>query len=565
MLKILKKYLPILTIFLIVILGFSLRLWRIDSAPKGALIDELHFGYLAKSLIETGKDEHGYRWPIIFEGFGDEKLPAMAYLNIPSVYFFDLSIFAIRLPSLLAGTLLILVVYWFIRELGFTHKWGALGALITAVSPWTFFLSRFGFESNLALLFLTAGMASLLKSQATPKNRWLILSGVLFGLTWYSYIAYRPVTIVILLTFLALTYLKNKSLIKKYSYLVIFFVITIAPLFAPNIIGVNSTRYEQVGITSDSGIEMVINEKRNFCSTKFPEIVCYATWNKPIYIFRQLTNRYLSSYSPEFLVSKGEVDTDFLTVDGYGQFYPIFYPFFIIGICGLLLLKDKKVTTTVKWLLIIGLLTTPIPSALVGDPQKVRISSLFPFVLVLIIYGVRIVYDYISKYALKTIFVATLILITLSYSYLYFVEYFGVHVIQNEYKYQSYLPELYEFVSTLSDDTIVNIRPFYSDPLMFYAFYTKMDPSLYQEMARVDEVDGAGFYHTVELGNIYAYKTSIEAIGCLGNKKSVNSVYITDQKLDGPIILYEGRASNNVHTYVYAYDASFYMLSRLCE
>ena len=80
-----------------VLLGGLLRLWRVDTSPKGTLVDELHFAYLAHSLIETGMDEHGNKWPIIFEGFGDRKLPAMAYLDIPSVALFGLNLSTVSL------------------------------------------------------------------------------------------------------------------------------------------------------------------------------------------------------------------------------------------------------------------------------------------------------------------------------------------------------------------------------------------------------------------------------------------------------------------------------------
>jgi len=210
------KIKTLIILFFISLLGFLLRLWRIDQAPKGALIDELHFGYLAQSLIKTGTDEHGQSWPIIFKGFGDEKLPAMAYLDIPSVAVFGLSVTAIRIPSVLAGTFLILSVYWLILELKLEAKWALLAAFFTAINPWSFFLSRFGFESNLALFFFTTGIGGLLRAQSTKNKNWYIFSAITMALTWYSYIPYRPISVGIILLFFSL-HILNKSINKKIS------------------------------------------------------------------------------------------------------------------------------------------------------------------------------------------------------------------------------------------------------------------------------------------------------------------------------------------------------------
>ena len=123
-----NNILVLVALFFIVFIGAFLRFWHIDTAPKGALIDELHFGYLAKSLILTGKDEHGESWPVIFEGFGDRKLPAMAYLDIPSVAAFGLTLVAIRVPSAVAGTLLILASFWLLWEITRRKKWALFAA-----------------------------------------------------------------------------------------------------------------------------------------------------------------------------------------------------------------------------------------------------------------------------------------------------------------------------------------------------------------------------------------------------------------------------------------------------
>ena len=145
----------------------------------------------------------------------------------------------------------------------------------------------------------------------------------------------------------------------------------------------------------------------------------------------------------------------------------------------MVLVKHNSKKTIPYVLIISGLLLAPIPSALVGDPQKVRISAFFPFVLITILFGIQ----YLSKLLPKLYYgliVSVLTIALAGYSVLYFAEYFGVHTTQYEYKYQSYAPILSEYLATLPENTLVNIKPFYSDPLMFHAFYSKMNLRYYR-------------------------------------------------------------------------------------
>jgi len=561
-----NNILVLVALFFIVFIGAFLRFWHIDTAPKGALIDELHFGYLAKSLILTGKDEHGESWPVIFEGFGDRKLPAMAYLDIPSVAAFGLTLVAIRVPSAVAGTLLILASFWLLWEITRRKKWALFAALITAISPWSFFLSRFGFESNIALLGLTTGLASLFTAQRTKQNYWYIISALSFAVTWYSYIAYRPIAAVILFVFAVLKLVENFKANKKPIFLLfISFVIVVSPLLTPRSISVNNTRVGQVGIGSDPGTAMIINEKRYFCATQLPRLLCDITWNKPAYVFRELTHRYLMAFSPEFLVTKGELSTDFLTIDSFGQFFPILYPLIFFGLAGFLFVKKTPINKTQMWLIIVGLLISPIPSAIVGEPQKVRISALFPFLLITITYGAIVVDKLLKTKLLRSLFLAGLVIVLFGYSFLYNMEYFGVHTTQYEYKYQSYLPTLHRYLDTLPKEAVINIVPFYSDPLMFHAFYTNMDPALYQSLAVLDEYDGANFRHTVELGNIWSHKYSPEYMSCWGIENNKQVFFVTNVEQKQLKYSHVEKSANEVNTYAYVYDVTKYMIKEDCE
>ena len=182
-----KKLLLLIVLFVI---SFSLRLYKLESVPSGAHPDEASWGYNAYSILKTGKDEHGASYPLIFKAFGDQKLPAYIYSLVPSVKAFGLNNFAVRFPSVLAGSILVALTFVLLMELGFTIPISFLGALIGATSPWLISLSRlFGYDSNLALLFFVLGIFFTLRAVKSKKMFPIVLSGIFFGLTWYSYVS----------------------------------------------------------------------------------------------------------------------------------------------------------------------------------------------------------------------------------------------------------------------------------------------------------------------------------------------------------------------------------------
>jgi len=142
----------------ILIIAVLLRVWNLTDFPPSLNWDEASLGYNAYSLLKTGRDEWGMIMPTILRAFGDYKLPVYSYMAVPWQMIFGQTVVAIRLVSVLAGVLTVLVVY----RLG--GKWAAL---VAAVIPWSVFLSRIALEANLAVLMLSLGLALLLNKKYT--------------------------------------------------------------------------------------------------------------------------------------------------------------------------------------------------------------------------------------------------------------------------------------------------------------------------------------------------------------------------------------------------------------
>ena len=340
-----KNLLVALLLLLIWTSGFFLRIYKLETAPAGATVDEANFGYIAYSLLQTGKDEHGVKSPLVFKAFGDQKMPLQAYLLMPSVATFGLNNFATRFPSAFFGSLSVILIYFLCRNYKISILAGVCASLFWAISPITFILSRFAYESNIALTFFLAGLVGLTKVNPAEKHKnnlfYLGLWAISWGLAWYAYVPYRFIIAMLTLVASACWLLKKKNLKLYLLGALLTLVILIAPSFLATQIESNVTRFKQIGILSDQGIVLNINQNRTFCehNGNLPKLICYGLWNKPMVIVSTLFNRLAKAYSPNFLFIQGESEK-YLNVDGTAQFSFLLLLPYVFGIMSVV--GDRK-------------------------------------------------------------------------------------------------------------------------------------------------------------------------------------------------------------------------------
>ena len=190
------KYLFFLILILFV--GAGLRLTPLPDFPPALNWDEISHGYNAYSILKTGADEWGQKFPLInFRAYGDYPLPLNLYLTIPFVKLYGLNQNAIRLPHELLGILTILAVYFL--TLGITRKrnWSLITALLVAIGPWYVFPSKFVLQSNLSVFLLITSLALFFNRE---KGKWLLsLSLFILFLSLFAYNSTRIVSPLILL------------------------------------------------------------------------------------------------------------------------------------------------------------------------------------------------------------------------------------------------------------------------------------------------------------------------------------------------------------------------------
>lgn len=184
-----KHELAILISLLLV--GALLRFYALDQLPPGLYRDEAYNGLDALSVLEGER-------PIFFEA-NNGREPLFIYLVSISVGLLGRSALAIRLVSAVLGTLTIVAAFLLARAL-FSTRVGLLAAAITVGTFWAVNLSRIGFRTVALPLLLALTFWQLWIGIRSQKKMHFILAGLLWGLSFYTYLSAR-FTIFLLLVF----------------------------------------------------------------------------------------------------------------------------------------------------------------------------------------------------------------------------------------------------------------------------------------------------------------------------------------------------------------------------
>lgn len=546
----------------ITLFGFMVRFWDLGFRPSGLLADEANYGYIAYSLIKTGADEHGQSWPLIFTAFGDQKLPAYAYSLVPFIAVFGLESWVVRLPSALAGTALIPAIFWLVKSARFRTGIALTLAFAVAVSPWTFFLSRGGYESNLALLFFTLGTASALSAVHSKNSKWWWLAAACWGATWWAYIPYRAITAILILI-LSTWFVFTKKW-KLVGQILLVFGLVVIPLLVSTSLGTNLARFQQVGLLNDQGIVTEVNEKRTFCDVNLPRLLCYAMYNKATLISRNIFDQYLFVVSPQFLFLNSQ-EAPYLNIKNYGQFYWWYLPVFYLGLVGvlanvtLLTTKTKRfsIETGLSIFIVLLLLLVPLPAIIGGGVQKVRVSALVVPSLLILAAGFEQMTNFFNKDRFNLFLFGFNMLVVISFSF-FFINYLFIHTVKHDIDYMSHVEHVFRLLENYTDSHRVVIEPFFSDPIMMYAFYHQIDPAFYQQNVELGELETSGFQHAVKLGSVEEANFNPDFLSCQAVAKQQPTVFVTNRDLGADWRIDVVRSRNEALTYAYIYDANGY-------
>ena len=354
----------IVLIFFIFLIAAFLRLYALDKIPGSLNPDETALGYTSFSLLHNGMDEHGKFLPLALQSFGDWKLPGYSYFGILPVAVFGLNEFSTRLPSAISGIIGVLLIFYISLKLFKRKDLALITALLFALSPWNIYFSRAAYEVNLATTLFLAGLAAFLKYlQEAQKNKtlWLILSGIFFGITVFTYSSF-----VIFVPFFVAgaAYLYRDKIKFNFKLLVpgvIFVVMVIAAFYSSIFTSTNKTSTLLVFNDPNTIYNRVEKIRGDGTSNSPLEKIIYNKFTGGVYQFGQ---NYLSAFSPSFLFDKGG-DKLVDNLGYFGNLYLIDALFIVIGFSGFLLQREKSLKLIILWLVL-----SPVPAALTKNPQS---------------------------------------------------------------------------------------------------------------------------------------------------------------------------------------------------
>jgi len=369
----------LLILLLIFLIAAALRLHGlVQESPPGLEHDEVAHWLINRDILSG---EHGIYFS---EAYGHEA----GYHYVQSLFILMLgdNILALRLPSALAGILLIAVSFTVARQL-FDLRTAIISAALLAVLLWPVFYSRLGLRaislpvlSGLSLYFWWQGWTRV--KNPTPKNKsragrfsskgYYTIAAILAGLSLYTYFASRVVPIFYLLLFLYLFFFHRADFRESWTgifrFIFIFFILAMPltlyllnnPGAEPRISEVNSPLLALL----DGNIRPVIENALKV-------IAMFGVRGDPLW--RQ--------------------NVAFLPV-----FEPIIALFFYIGLAiSLWRWREPRYALLILWLF-----TAAIPSIVTIDaPSSIRMINALPVIAIFPVIGLEVIH-YLGR--LSTVF-----------------------------------------------------------------------------------------------------------------------------------------------------------------
>lgn len=464
-----KRYI----LLLIIIIACLTRLFFLGDYPKGFSGDEAQQGYSAYSILKTGKDEWGQFLPLNPRGFGDFKPPLYTYVAIPFIAIFGLNESAVRLPAATVGVLTVLVLYFLTLQMLKDEKIALWSTFILSISPWHIQLSRTAFEGGLGILLFSLGLLFFLKG--LEKSKYFIFTGILWALTFYTYHSFKLFTVLFIIS-LSLIFYKKLNW-QKILPAILIFIFFLLPLILN--LKTSFIRSADVGIFSKQQLQGYFENKG---VSPLPLLIDKLFDNKFYFIIAKFSDNYLSYYSPPFFFTGARPDNSYLNFPMFPLLYISELFFWLITTY---LLVKKKIENHI---LILWLMIAAIPASLtVGSMNANRAITFLPIVSIISGIGAKNLVDTLNnKFNLQKINITKILVLLLLLSFMHLIYFYLIQLpkknpesLRQEYKL------IFEKILQIQNgyDQIIISKAF-TQPQIFIAFYSKMEPSFFQDSSR---------------------------------------------------------------------------------
>lgn len=184
--KLVKASSSVLVLGIILVVATGVRFYRLGDIPRGLYMDEAADANDALGAIAQ------HRFSVFYTGDGGREGLWIAMQSL-SLRAFGRSIFAVRFWAPLVGVVTVLAIFA-LGQIWFGRRAGLVAAWLTATSFWHVLFSRVSFRGILVPLLLVGSILFLQAAWNARGRRWILYSligGLLYGLGFYSYIAFR--------------------------------------------------------------------------------------------------------------------------------------------------------------------------------------------------------------------------------------------------------------------------------------------------------------------------------------------------------------------------------------
>lgn len=513
----------------ILVVAVLLRFVELSNVPPQATVDEVSIGYNAYSILKTGADEYGTRFPILLRAYDDFRPALYVYLVIPFVALFDLSVLAVRLPSAILSTLSVIAVYFLIQELflargpasakatagkpaaSYSRLIALASAGLLAISPWHIYISRLGHEVNASYAFFIFGL--LFFFRFLNKQKWnLYLSALFLGLSFDSYQSTKIVVPLILLVLVILYF--RRILVNKRTVVIstIVGLVVALPILA--------TSFDQNALIRFRGTNLLTTSEEYFekerlrlaQDRKAGDLIGLVFDNSKVASLKLISHAYLSHLDPVWLfINEGGEQFKAPTI---GLLYLFEFPLLFIG---LLFARSIGISSKNLIFLFVWGAIAIIPGGISnGYAHPMRTFSMLPLPQIFAALGLAVSINYFRKYQAVIISasVFTIFLFVLWFFHSYFV--LVPRELSRHFQY-GVLQALDEVARVESnyDRVVVSNRDRLFESYMFYLYLHKIDPFFYQSQGG-----------TITGGFAEEHKIARYEFGSIDKKNYPNTIYV---------------------------------------
>ena len=463
------------------VLALFVRVYRIGELPYGWHVDEAGMSYDIYSMINYGTDRYYKFNPVYFINFGGGQNALYGYICAVFMKLFGLSLTVIRIPAVLSGMATWLFGTLILKEY-FDKKFTLMGSFLIAIIPCFILQSRIGLESLLFLSTSTTALYFLLLS--VRKGLWQLyaFTGIVLGLSLYTYaVSYLVVPIFLLCMLLYLLYLGKM----KWKYL-FSLGIPLAVLASPLILMIIINTFQLSEIAT---VHITI--------PRLPE-----------YRGSEVSLQNLLHNIPAVVQSFFfKDDRAYNSLDGYFTMYVVSIPFILLGVQKAAVetvrtVREKKFTVAAP--LLFWLAAQTVMGLLIDEPNVNKLNGVFFSLLFFAVYGIWHAWSLLRKRKSKAVFFVAVMGAYLCFFVSFSCYYFGPYT-EKTFPLTDFA-DCYDDILDKYADKIEDKNVYVNANYIYYALGERLSP---QEMQVIElgtesrgnvyfmhprEVDENGFY-----------------------------------------------------------------------